>query len=271
MVKLRGSNIDHRAPGARTDEPLHTISAQGQHHGEVRAFLVKYFGTEQDPRLNEPMHTVTTKHRFGLVTVHGEQYAIVDIGMRMLSARELYTAQGFPTDYVIEWGIDPYTGQVFELTKTAQVRMCGNSVCPQLAQAIAAANYAEQVAIVPNWRRPREAQPTTPTHQELVQQADRERPILSWRERQAIRRLTKSWSRARKQPPCEFDPLELRLGLQADLRQRRPYYAIWNPIYHELLRTKPALDEAWLSHAARRPRACAVSRPCAVSTPPRQR
>lgn len=94
--------------------------------------------------------------------------------------------------------------------------------------------------------------PTMPTHQELVQQADRERPILSWRERQAIRRLTKSWSRARKQPPCEFDPLELRLGLQADLRQRRPYYAIWNPIYHELLRTKPALDDslpgaAWLS------------------------
>jgi DNA (cytosine-5)-methyltransferase 1 len=147
MVKLRGSDVEHRAPGARTDEPLHTISAQGWHHGEVRAFLVKYFGTDQDPRLGEPMHTVTTKHRFGLVTVRGEEYAIVDIGMRMLSARELYTAQGFPTDYIIEWGIDPHTGQVIELTKTAQVRMCGNSVCPQLSQAIAAANYADEAVV----------------------------------------------------------------------------------------------------------------------------
>jgi hypothetical protein len=96
------------------------------------------------------------------------------------------------------------------------------------------------------------AKPTVPTHVDLVRQADSERPVLTWRERQAIRRLTKSSSRARKQPPCEFDPLELRLGLHADLRQRRPYYAIWNPIYHELLRTKPALDDslpgaAWLS------------------------
>jgi hypothetical protein len=87
-------------------------------------------------------------------------------------------------------------------------------------------------------------QPTGPTHAELVQQADRERPPLSWRERQAIRRLWKSHSRARKKPPCEFDPLELRLGLQADLRQRRPYYAIWNPMYHEILRSKPALDDS---------------------------
>jgi DNA (cytosine-5)-methyltransferase 1 len=142
MIKLRGDNV-----GSRSDEPLHTISAQGQHHGEVRAFLVKYYGTDQDPQLREPLHTVTTKDRFGIVMVHGEPYAIVDIGMRMLAPRELYTAQGFPSEYVIEWGIDPYTGSVFDLTKTAQVRMCGNSVCPQLAHAIAAANYHEEAIV----------------------------------------------------------------------------------------------------------------------------
>jgi len=136
MVKLRGTNV-----GSAATEPLHTVSAQGLHHAEVRAFLVKYYGADQDPRLNEPLHTVTTKDRFGLVTVtiNGEPWAIVDIGLRMLTPRELYRAQGFPEAYHID------TGAAGEpITKTAQVRMCGNSVCPPLAQAIVAANYAEQ-------------------------------------------------------------------------------------------------------------------------------
>jgi DNA (cytosine-5)-methyltransferase 1 len=134
LAKLRGDNV-----GSAATEPVHTISAQGQHHAEVRAFLVKYYGTDQDPRLAEPMHTVPTRDRFGLVMVHGEPYAIVDIGMRMLTPRELYRAQGFPESYQIERGAD---GR--ELTKTAQVRMCGNSVCPPLARALVAANYTEQ-------------------------------------------------------------------------------------------------------------------------------
>jgi hypothetical protein len=86
--------------------------------------------------------------------------------------------------------------------------------------------------------------PTAPSHQDLVRQADSERPPLSWRERLAIRRLWNSFSRARRKPQCDWDPLELRLGLHADLGQRRPYFAIWNPIYHELLRNKPALDDS---------------------------
>ncbi|MDN4590226.1 DNA (cytosine-5-)-methyltransferase [Xenophilus aerolatus] len=133
LVKLRGTST-----AQATDEPLHTVSAQGQHFAEVRAFLLKYYGTDQDPQLAEPLHTVTTKDRFALVTVHGEQYAIVDIGLRMLSPRELYRAQGFPDTYQIDHGA---RGE--PLTKTAQVRMCGNSVCPPLARAIVAANYRD--------------------------------------------------------------------------------------------------------------------------------
>jgi DNA (cytosine-5)-methyltransferase 1 len=74
--------------------------------------------------------------------VAGEPYAIVDIGMRMLSPRELFRAQGFPNDYVIDRGGD---GRV--LTKTAQVRMCGNSVCPPMAEAYVRANYSEHVVL----------------------------------------------------------------------------------------------------------------------------
>lgn len=133
MIKLRGDNV-----GAPATDPVHTISAQGTHHGEVRAFLVKYYGTDQDPAMREPLHTVTTKDRFGLVLVHGEPYAIVDIGLRMLTPRELYRAQGFPESYRIDHGA---AGE--PITKTAQVRMCGNSVCPPLARALVAANYAQ--------------------------------------------------------------------------------------------------------------------------------
>jgi len=134
LAKLRGTS--NSAP---TDAPLHTVSAGGWHHAEVRAFLMKYYGTNQDPRLDEPLHTVTTKDRFGVVTVAGEDYVIADIGMRMLQPRELYRAQGFPDSYVIDRGADGRP-----LPKDAQVRMCGNSVCPPVARAIVAANYREQ-------------------------------------------------------------------------------------------------------------------------------
>lgn len=138
LVKLRGTNV-----GSAVTEPLHTISAQGWHHGEVRAFLIRYYSEGgQWGSLAEPMHTIPTKDRLGLVMVRGEPYAIVDIGLRMLSARELYLAQGFPPTYIIDRGAD---GRV--LTKTAQVRLCGNSVCPPLSEALVAANYSELVEV----------------------------------------------------------------------------------------------------------------------------
>jgi DNA (cytosine-5)-methyltransferase 1 len=137
LIKLRGTSNS-----ADVEAPLGTISAQGGHHAAVYAFLVKYFGTDQDPRLEDPMHTCTTKARFALVTVAGEQYAIGDIRLRMLKPRELFNAQGFPQSYDIEHGAG---GE--PITQEAQIRMCGNSVAPVMAQALVAANYAEQAVI----------------------------------------------------------------------------------------------------------------------------
>jgi DNA (cytosine-5)-methyltransferase 1 len=54
----------------------------------------------------------------------------------MLTPRELFRAQGFPDDYIIN---PIYDGK--PLTKTSQVRMCGNSVCPPLAEAIVRAQF----------------------------------------------------------------------------------------------------------------------------------
>lgn len=138
LVKLRGTCRD----GQSVVEPLPTVTAGGQHVGEVRAFLLKYYGSDQDPQVGEPLHTVTTRDRFGLVTVRGEEYQIVDIGMRMLAPRELYRAQGFPENYIIDRTSD---GQ--PISKTQQVAKCGNSVCPPLAEALVQANVIRQRAV----------------------------------------------------------------------------------------------------------------------------
>lgn len=164
LIKMRGTNI-----GAPVNEPLRTISAQGQHHAlTLASFMVKYYGNEQGGvPVSDPLHTITSKDRMGLVTaaldgapsrcrqvrdwlrlwgvigpedeteiVHqGTTYCITDIFMRMLAPRELYAAQGFPESYVIDRLPDGT-----RLTKTAQVRMCGNSVPPALVCALVQAN-----------------------------------------------------------------------------------------------------------------------------------
>jgi DNA (cytosine-5)-methyltransferase 1 len=140
LVKLRGT-CKHGQP---VDEPLATVSAQGTHIAEVRAFLLKYYGNETEGHDPEsPLGTVTTKDRFGLVTVtiEGEEYVIVDIGMRMLTPRELFNAQGFPPDYIID-----HDSEGRPITKTAQVAKCGNSVCPPLAEALVRAQFPERDA-----------------------------------------------------------------------------------------------------------------------------
>lgn len=226
VVKLRGDSASH-APGHAADEPAHTISAQGTHHGVnaiylaqhnggenghqtighaatdpastisskgsqqqvVGAALVPYYGSEDDGTgTDAPGRTVTTRDRFGLAEANGlvppltpemevgarrvaaflrshgvefegefatvGEYVIIDIGMRMLTPRELFRAQGFPESYVIDRGVflDEKTGQrvVRPLTKTAQVRMCGNSVCPPVAAALIGANLPE--LILEEWR-----------------------------------------------------------------------------------------------------------------------
>ena len=180
MVKMRGSNV-----GDAAGSPLHTVSAEGTHHalcaahlqrdfgnsigapcGDpvptvmpggggktalVSAFLAKYYGQGFGCAADSPLHTVTTKDRFGLVTVsiEGTPYVLADIGMRMLTPRELARAQGFPDWYVLE-----RTADGAPITKTAQVRGIGNSVCPPIAAALASANYSPQEYPVPEFDMP---------------------------------------------------------------------------------------------------------------------
>jgi DNA (cytosine-5)-methyltransferase 1 len=138
--------------GQKIDSPASTVTAKDHHalttvtlgasdrRDEVHAFLLKYYGSgesaaTQRQSVTDPLHTITTKARFGLVVVEGVEYAIADIGMRMLDASELWRAQGFENPDV--------TG----ITKTDQVKLCGNSVSPPVAEAIVRANFTRAARV----------------------------------------------------------------------------------------------------------------------------
>lgn len=154
-------------PGHEVDKPMSTITNSGSQQQivsasladcggmsqsglsedeeagalRVAAFLIKYYGEGgQWGDLNQPIDTITTKDRLALVTVYvrGTPYVIVDIGLRMLTPRELYRAQGFGDNYIIDFGHD---GRKFP--KSKQVKMVGNSVPPNVIEAIYRANVSE--------------------------------------------------------------------------------------------------------------------------------
>ena len=128
--------------GQPADEPLATITAGGSHHAEVQAFLVKYFSNGTPKPVNSPLDTVTTKDRFALVTIHGEEYIITDIKMRMLQPRELFNAQGFPEDYIID---HDDSGKPYP--KSKQTARCGNAVTPPVPAALVRANLPEMCGL----------------------------------------------------------------------------------------------------------------------------
>lgn len=133
------TQFNNNCEGQSVDMPLNTMTARSNHFAEVCAFLVKYYGGDDNASsCREPMHTITAKDRMGLVTVHSELYRIVDIGLRMLTPRELFDAQGFPGDYIIDVDADgnPYP-------KSEQVARCGNAVCPPIPAALVRANLPE--------------------------------------------------------------------------------------------------------------------------------
>ena len=130
--------MNNHCDGRDIAEPIPTITTGDGHFGEVRAFLIKYYGQGVGQDAGEPLDTIPTHDRFGLVTIHGVDYAIVDIGLRMLEPRELYGCQGFPDDYIID---RDYTGKSY--SRAEQVKRCGNAVPPPFSAALVRANMPE--------------------------------------------------------------------------------------------------------------------------------
>lgn len=127
--------MNNHCDGRDMRAPIPTITAGDGHFGEVRAFLIKYYGQGTGQDIKAPLDTVTAQDRFGLVTINGTDYQIVDIGLRMLEPRELYGCQGFPDDYIID---HDYTGKTYP--RSEQVRRCGNAVSPPIPAALVRAN-----------------------------------------------------------------------------------------------------------------------------------
>lgn len=138
LVTAHIMTMRNHMDGQPVDEPLGTITAGTTHHLEVQAFLLKYYGNGTANSVSEPLDTVTARDRFALVTIHGEEYIITDIRMRMLQPRELFNAQGFPEDYIIDHDAD---GKVYP--KVKQVARCGNAVTPPVPAALVRANLPE--------------------------------------------------------------------------------------------------------------------------------
>ena len=138
LVTANLIQMNNHCDGRDMREPIPTITAGDGHFGEVRAFLVKYYGQGTGQDIKEPLDTVTAQDRFGLVTIAGVDYQIIDIGLRMLEPKELYGCQGFPEDYIID---RDYTGKAYP--RSEQVRRCGNAVCPPIPAALVRENLSE--------------------------------------------------------------------------------------------------------------------------------
>lgn len=129
---IRFNHDDH---GVDLDQPMPTATAAGNHVAEVRAFLTAYYGSGSVGQpLWRPARTITALHRLGLVTVDGVDHQIVDIGMRMLEPHELLAAQFGRFAATYDLSAAP--------TKSAKVRLIGNSVSPEAAEAVVLANVA---------------------------------------------------------------------------------------------------------------------------------
>ena len=140
LVKMKGTNL-----GGPMSEPVQTITAGGGHFGVVTTVVARAEpGAELGhwPEIRELLN-IYCGYDLGpedviLFQIGGAWYFMADIGLRMLTPRELYRANGFPDDYKIE---RDYLGNVYG--KAKQVARCGNAVPPPFATAIVRANLPE--------------------------------------------------------------------------------------------------------------------------------
>lgn len=167
IIKQYGGN--YSGAGISLQEPLHTITQVDHHtlctvqldkhiqnnndelqsfleeynlpqniHVDSQSFLIKYYGCSTGQSILDPVHTIPTKDRFGLVNIESAAYQIIDIKFRMLQPHELSKAQGLPASYILD---TDHEGK--KISKSKQVARIGNMVVPQIAKALAEANIPE--------------------------------------------------------------------------------------------------------------------------------
>ena len=140
LVKMKGTNL-----GGPMSEPVQTITAGGGHFGVVTTVVVKAepgANLKHWPEIRGLLNTYCGYHLGPedviLFEIGGAAYFMADIGLRMMIPRELYAANGFPPDYIID---RDYLGNAYG--KSKQVARCGNAVPPPFATALVRANLPE--------------------------------------------------------------------------------------------------------------------------------
>ena len=123
------------------NEPLPTITAHANHFAKTDVYLKEYDSENLGHwnEIRELLNTYTdwniSANQVLIFLINGVEYFIFDIGLRMLQPKELYKAQGFPDDYIIDKDCN---GK--EYNKTKQVARCGNAVPPPFSKALVMAN-----------------------------------------------------------------------------------------------------------------------------------
>jgi len=151
LVKYYGNEKD----GISLTEPMHTLPTKDR---VALVEVVQVPDTLTPEQLKGARRCAAFMHEHlpehfkdpaDLVMVGG--YVLVDITLRMLQPPELKAAQGFDKDYIIDRGlfVDPVTGaeEWRDINKTDQVRLIGNSVCPDEAEALVSANAADIIEL----------------------------------------------------------------------------------------------------------------------------
>lgn len=140
IAEFKGQDL-----GQDARKPLRTITASAGEFAAVHTKIVRYvpgaelgYWPEIRDLLNQHCGYQMQEDEILLLNVLGAWFFICDIGLRMLKPRELYSAMGFPRDYIID---RDYMGN--DYGKTKQVERCGNAVCPPMAEAVVRANLPE--------------------------------------------------------------------------------------------------------------------------------
>lgn len=146
VIQYHSEQTEKEVRGQHPADPMMTVTASDGQFAMIKTRIIKwdgqtnlYYWEQVRSLLNEYCGYQLADDEVLLLWINGAWYFISDIGLRMLTPREQYSAQGFPNDYIIDR--DCYGNKI---SRAKQVEKCGNSVSPPMAEALVRANLPDE-------------------------------------------------------------------------------------------------------------------------------